>query len=687
MKITRSVPPRRLDARQVLPLEPEEPVGIVFEDQEVVPLRELDERPAFLKAHGGAARVLEVGDGVEQLRHPALGACGRERVDVESVVVDRDRQHLHTVELRLQQRPVVRGGLHGEQVARAEHAVEEEHEPLQRPVGDEHAVGADTVVGADQLTEGGYPCPVPYDRIRGIGREGCHRRLPDEGNPKGPPGTVRPGRRRWLGSRAQPTNARRLPSPARRPHGNRLPSGARRPVFGGAIFGVRHAEDARASGGDAAPPSRDRPRRDGAAGRTAGALGGGALAPRASGGGYGRCGRFSVRRSSPRSPISTRGTSRRTSPRGAKYGYMLLWVVLASNLMAMLIQSMSAKLGIATGLNLAEACPGALPAGRCRWRCGPGGARRDGDRPGRGDRRGPGHEPAVRHPPVPAALIAGAFSFGILALQTYGGFRRLEAVIVGFVGIIIVGFAVQVVSADPSGSGILSGLTTPKFAGTDSVLLAVGILGATVMPHVIYLHSALTQQRVTPRGDRERLRLFRFERTDVIIAMSIAGVVNLGMIVMAAGVFHSRGLTQIVDIDEVARGLGDIIGTHAEVFFGVALLASGLSATRSGPLPGQVVMQGFIRRRIPIFLRRAITLAPAFDRRGGCERLTRPGPEPGRAVVRDPVRADPAGTDLPRRAVPWATSSTCAGTNALAYVVAALIVGLNLFLLQQTFVG
>ena len=372
---------------------------------------------------------------------------------------------------------------------------------------------------------------------------------------------------------------------------------------------------------------------------------------------------------------------------GAKYGYMLLWVVLMSNLMAMLIQSMSAKLGIATGLNLAEACRErySRPVSLALWVQAEFIAMATDLAEVIGAALGMNLLFGI--PLFPAAVIAGAFSFGILALQTYGGFRRLEAVIVGFVGIIIVGFAVQVVSASPSGSGIVSGLTTPKFDGTESVLLAVGILGATVMPHVIYLHSALTQQRVTPRGDRERLRLFRFERTDVIIAMSIAGVVNMGMMVMAAGVFHSRGLTEIGDIDEVARGLGDLVGTHAEIFFGIALLASGLSATSVGTLAGQVVMQGFIRRRIPIFLRRAITLAPALL-------IVAIGVNASHALVLSQVVLS---FGIPFALIPlvlicrdgrtMGNLVNLRGTNALAYVVTVLIVGLNLFLLQQTFFG
>ena len=196
-------------------------------------------------------------------------------------------------------------------------------------------------------------------------------------------------------------------------------------------------------------------------------------------------------------------------------------------------------------------------------------------------------------------MLTGVFSFAILALQSRGA-RPLEIAITVFVGVILVGFAVQFVLADPSVRGIAEGLAVPRFEGTESVLLATGILGATVMPHVIYLHSALTQRRVVGRSEDERRRIFRFERIDVIIAMTIAGRdqhvdagdggrgVPLPRPDRRGG--HRRGL----------RRLGDLVGSHAQFAFGVALLASGLSSSSVGTLAGQVVMQGFIHRQIPL---------------------------------------------------------------------------------------
>jgi len=295
---------------------------------------------------------------------------------------------------------------------------------------------------------------------------------------------------------------------------------------------------------------------------------------------------------------------------GAKYGYLLLWVILASNLMAMLIQTLSAKLGIATGMNLAEVCrerfPRAVSFGL--WIQAEVIAMATDLAEFIGAALG--LHLIFGIPLFPAALITGVFAFGILALQARG-FRPLEAAIAGLVGVILVGFAFQVVLAEPSGSGIASGLE-PRFSGSESVLLAVGILGATVMPHVIWLHSALTQRRVVGKNDDAKKRILRFERVDVVIAMTIAGLINMSMLITAAAVFHARGLTEVADLDDVFSGLGNAIGSHTDIAFGIALLASGLSSSSVGTLAGQVVMQGFIRRRIPLFLRRFITMIPAL---------------------------------------------------------------------------
>jgi manganese transport protein len=372
---------------------------------------------------------------------------------------------------------------------------------------------------------------------------------------------------------------------------------------------------------------------------------------------------------------------------GSKYGYLLLWVILASNLMAMLIQTLSAKLGIATGLNLPEVCRERFSrrTAIALWVQAEAIAMATDLAEFIG--AAVGLNLLFGIPLLPAAFITGAIAFAILALQTYAGFRRLEAVIVGLVGAILVGFAVNLLHAHPSGSGVLHGLFVPGFAGTDSVLLAVGILGATVMPHVIYLHSSLTQRRVVGKTDEEKRRIFRFERTDVLIAMSIAGVINMSMLIMAAGIFHSRGLTEIADLDEVHSSLGQIVNSSAAAFFGVALLASGLSSSSVGTLAGQVVMQGFIRRQIPLFLRRAITMIPALVVIGMGVNAT------SALIVSQVVLS----FGIPFALIPlvlftrdrrlMGSLTNARATTVAATVVVSLIVVLNVFLLYRTFVG
>src|ERR671914_489554 len=296
---------------------------------------------------------------------------------------------------------------------------------------------------------------------------------------------------------------------------------------------------------------------------------------------------------------------------GAQFGYLLLWVILVSNLMAMLIQSMSAKLGIATGKNLPEVCRARFPrpVTFLLW------VQAEVIAMATDLAEFIGAALALNLlfgiPLFSAGLITAVAAFGILELQRRG-FRPLEATVSALVGVIVVSFAFQMFYAQPEGERILAGLFTPQFAGTDSVLLAAGILGATVMPHVIYLHSALTQRRVVGRNDQERKKIFRFELVDVIIAMAIAGTINASMLIMAAALFYTSGVTDVGDIDVAFEQLGTMVSGNAAILFGIALLASGFSSSSVGTLSGQVVMQGFINRRIPLWLRRLITMLPAL---------------------------------------------------------------------------
>jgi manganese transport protein len=368
---------------------------------------------------------------------------------------------------------------------------------------------------------------------------------------------------------------------------------------------------------------------------------------------------------------------------GAKFGYLLLWVILTANLMGMVIQSMSAKLGIATGMNLPEVCRERFPrtASVLLWIQAEVIAMATDLAEFIGAAIGLNILFGI--PLFPAALITSAAAFAILGLQARG-FRRLEAVIAAFIGVIVVAFAAQVVLADPSRPDVVRGFV-PGFEGSESVLLAVGILGATVMPHVIYLHSALTQHRIVGATDDEKRRIYRFELVDVVLAMGIAGLVNMSMLVIAAAVFHSGGTTDVGDdLAQVADVLGEELGRHADVLFGIALLASGLSSSSVGTLAGQVVMQGFIRRRIPLFLRRAVTMAPALV-------IIAVGVDPSRALVLSQVVLS-FGIPFALLPLVWFCRDRSLmgvlvnrrSTTVVAVGIAALIVALNAFLLQQT---
>jgi manganese transport protein len=282
-----------------------------------------------------------------------------------------------------------------------------------------------------------------------------------------------------------------------------------------------------------------------------------------------------------------------------------------------------------------------------------------------------------------AGLITGVVAFAILGLQTRG-YRRFETTIAGLLGVILLGFVYEVLhtGADPSG---LAGGFVPGFEGTESILLATGILGATVMPHVIYLHSALTQGRIRPRDDSERRELLRFERLDVGLAMGIAGIVNMSMLVVAASLFH--GVLDVDSIEGAYDGFNSQLGTGAAIAFGIALLASGLSSSSVGTYAGQVVMQGFIRRSIPLLLRRLVTMAPALV-------VLAVGLDPTKSLVVSqvvlsfgiPFALVPLVL-LTRRPDVMGSFRNARLTTIAASVVAGLIIALNLFLLAKTFLG
>jgi manganese transport protein len=369
---------------------------------------------------------------------------------------------------------------------------------------------------------------------------------------------------------------------------------------------------------------------------------------------------------------------------GSKFGFTLVWVIVASNLMAMLIQTLSAKLGIATGRNLPEVCREQFSRRTSigLWIQAEVIAMATDLAEFLG--AAVGIKLLLGIPLFPAAVITGVITIAILGLQRYG-FRPLEAVITAFVFVIGICYLGEFWFAHPPLGTVAQHAVVPDFAGNESVLLAVGILGATVMPHVIYLHSALTQQRIVPQNDDEARTLYRYTRIDVLIAMSLAGLINIAMLVVAATVFFGSGLHDVDSLERAHQTLEPILGGASSVLFALALTASGLSSSTVGTLSGQVVMQGFIRRRIPIFVRRVVTMVPAFVVIGI-------GLDPSRTLVISqvvlsfgiPFALIPLVMFTSRRDVMGQLVNRKA-TVAAAIVVAVLISGLNVFLLAQTF--
>ena len=282
--------------------------------------------------------------------------------------------------------------------------------------------------------------------------------------------------------------------------------------------------------------------------------------------------------------------------------------------MAMLVQYLSAKVGVATGKDLPELCREQLPRAVSRglWVQAELVAMATDVAEFVG--AAIGLNLLFGAPLLVAGLITAIVAFGILALDQRG-YRRFELAIIGLLGIVLLGFAYDLVAVHPSGAGIAAGLV-PRLGGSASLLLAVGIVGATVMPHVVYLHSALTKGRVTCRDDAEKRELVRFQRVDVLIALGAAGLVNLAMLFVAAALFGHAGRSGPAaaagSIEAAHADLGRFVGGGAALAFAVALLASGLSSSSVGTYAGQVVMQGFIGRRMPLFTRRALTMLPAL---------------------------------------------------------------------------
>jgi len=371
---------------------------------------------------------------------------------------------------------------------------------------------------------------------------------------------------------------------------------------------------------------------------------------------------------------------------GAEFGYRLVWVVLASNLMAMLVQTLSAKLGIATGQNLAEVCREQFPRPVVwvMWGLMEIVAMATDLAEFLG--AAIGFNLLFGMPLMPAAILTGATTLVILALERRG-FRPLEAVITALVGVIAVAYVVETILDRPAWAMIAQSILHPVLGGPEAILLAVGILGATVMPHVIFLHSSLTQSRIVTANAEQARRLFRFEVLDVVVAMTLAGLVNAAMLVMAASTFWAHGLTKIASIEEAHRTLTPLLGGASSVVFAVSLLASGLSSSTVGTMAGQIIMQGFLHRQVSVWIRRLVTMLPAIA-------VVAIGLNPTRTLVISQVVLS---FGLPFALVPlvlftrrrdlMGSLANARITTATAALMTALIVALNVFLIHQAFRG
>ena len=295
---------------------------------------------------------------------------------------------------------------------------------------------------------------------------------------------------------------------------------------------------------------------------------------------------------------------------GARYGYALLWVVVMANLIAMLFQALSAKLGIVTGRNLAEMCRAQFPRPvvLAMWLVSEIAAMATDLAEFLGGAIGLA---LLFHLPLLAGMVVTAIvTYGILSLDR-SGFRPLELVIGSLVAIIALCYLAEMFLAPVDWDAALRGAVTPGLPDAAALALAVGIIGATVMPHAVYLHSALTQMRAPARDDGERQILVRYSDREVIIALSIAGVVNMAMVMMAASAFHA-GHADVAAIETAYHTLAPLLGAAAAGVFLSSLIASGISSSAVGTMAGQMIMQGFVGYRIPLWVRRLVTMIPAF---------------------------------------------------------------------------
>jgi manganese transport protein len=295
---------------------------------------------------------------------------------------------------------------------------------------------------------------------------------------------------------------------------------------------------------------------------------------------------------------------------GAKYGYTLLWVVLAANLIAMLFQALSAKLGIVTGRNLAEMCREHFPRPVvwAMWLVSEIAAMATDLAEFLGGAIGLS---LLFHMPLFAGMaVTAVITYGVLMFEGFG-FRPIELIIGSMVSIIALCYVIELFIAPVDWTSAAVHTVLPQIPDAEALLLSVGIIGATVMPHAVYLHSGLTQARMPVHNDAERRKVLRFSNQEVIVALVVAGLVNMAMVMMASSAFHA-GHPDVAEIETAYHTLTPLLGIGAAGVFLLSLIASGISSSTVGTMAGQMIMQGFIRFRIPILIRRLVTMLPAF---------------------------------------------------------------------------
>lgn len=371
---------------------------------------------------------------------------------------------------------------------------------------------------------------------------------------------------------------------------------------------------------------------------------------------------------------------------GALYGYKMLWVIVLANLMAMLLQNMSAKLGIATGKSLPEICRDHMPKWLTwtMWVVSELAAMATDLAEFLGATLALNLLAGI--PMLAATIITGIVTYLILMLEKFG-FRPLEKFIAAFAMLIGLCYLVETIFSKPDLSLVAYHSVVPWLGNSESIMLAVGVIGATVMPHAIYLHSSLTQNRVVPRNDMEKIKIQKFSTREILIAMTLAGFVNLAMMFMAASVFHATGNSQVADLTTAFHTLTPLLGSAAASVFLISLLASGISSSVVGTMAGQVIMQGFVGFTIPLWIRRVVTMLPTVI-------IVAIGVDPTKTLVISQVILSIV-LPFPIIALIYFTQkkevmgvlTNKRITTILSTIFAVVILGLNIWLIVQTFMG